>query len=88
MTEFHLIDKKGNRFGAKMHLQVVLPATPESRDAMKELLNKADADVSRLSSNDSAVSTLGIVLQLTKAIMDRISEVRNKCFRPIVSRLI
>ena len=88
VAEFDLTDKKGNSFPAKMH--IALSPISGSGDNMKEFLDKVDADVSRLSSNDavaSTVSTLGIVLQLTKTIMDKLSEVRNKCFRCIVSRL-
>jgi len=43
-------------------------------------MEKVDADVSRLSSNDTVSSTasaLGQVLQVTKAIMDQISQVRH-----------
>lgn len=73
-----------------MHLRLLAKA-PESDDKMKEFLDEVDAVVSRLSNNGAptgAVSTLGMVLQLTKAVVDRLSEVRNKCFRPMVSRLI
>ena len=83
---FDLTDMKGNRFPAKMH--IVLSPISGSGDNIKELLDKVDADVRRLSSNDTVVSTLGIVLQLTKTIIDKLSKVRNKCFRRIVSRLI
>ena len=71
-------------------MHIALSPISGSGDNMKEFLDKVDADVSRLSSNDAVagtVSTLGIVLQLTKTIMDNLSEVRNKCFRRIVSRL-
>lgn len=74
-----------------MHLSLLAKA-PESDDKMKEFLDEVDAVVSsRLSNNGAvtgAVSTLGMVLQLTKTVVDKLSEVRNKCFRPIVSRLI
>ena len=71
-------------------MHIALSPISESSDNVKEFLDKVDADVSRLSSNDAVagtVSTLGIVLQLTKTIMDKLSEVRNKCFCRIVSRL-
>jgi len=73
-------------------MHFVLPPISGSGDEMKELLDKVDADVRRLSSHSGAVagtvSTLGIVLQLTKTIVDKLSKVRNKCFRRIVIRLI
>ena len=71
-------------------MHIALSPISGSGDNMKEFLDKVDADISRLSGNDAVagtVSTLGIVLQLTKTIMDKVSEVRNKCFHHIVSRL-
>ncbi|KIJ94632.1 hypothetical protein K443DRAFT_354461 [Laccaria amethystina LaAM-08-1] len=71
-ADFGLTDKKGNSFPAKMHI-VLSP----SGDNTKEFLGKVDAGVNRLSSNGAVagtVSTLGIVLQLTKTIMDNLSE--------------
>ena len=65
-------------------MHIVLSPISASGDNMKEFLDKVEANVSRLSSNDAVantVSTLGIVLQLTKTIMDKLSEVRNKCYR-------
>ena len=46
-------------------------------------MEKVDADVSHLSSNDAVVntvSTLGQVLELTKTIMDKLSKVRHSMF--------
>ena len=43
-------------------------------------MEKVDADVSRLSSNDAVantISTLGQVLELTKTIMDKLTKVRH-----------
>ena len=71
-------------------MHIVLPPISGSGDEMKELLDKVDADVRRLSSNNAVsgtVSTLGTVLQLTGAIVDKLSKVRNKCLRRVVSRL-
>jgi hypothetical protein len=48
-------------------------------------MEKVDADVSRLPSNDavtSTVSTLIQVLTLTKTIMDQLSQVRHCVHRP------
>ncbi|KIJ93635.1 hypothetical protein K443DRAFT_12698 [Laccaria amethystina LaAM-08-1] len=76
VADFGLTDKKGNSFRAKMH--IVLSPISGSGDNTKEFLDKVDADVNRLSSNGAVagtVSTLGIVLQLTKTIMDNLSEV-------------
>jgi hypothetical protein len=61
-------------------MKIALSPTSESDDDIKEFMEKVDADVSRLSSNDtvsSTVSALGQVLQVTKVIMDQISQVRH-----------
>ena len=76
-------------------MKMVLSRISGSVDNIKEFMEKVDADVCRLPSNDavpSAVSTLGKVLQLTKNIMDQLSQVRHQCLdiltliltRPIV----
>ena len=61
-------------------MKIALSPTSESDDDIEEFMKKVDADVSRLSSNDatsSTVSALGQVLQVTKTIMDQISQVRH-----------
>jgi len=73
-----LADKKGIPVPIKM--KIALSPASESDDDIKEFMEKVDADVSRLSSNDTVSSTasaLGQVLQVTKAIMDQISQVRH-----------
>ena len=72
------MNKKGISILAKM--KIVLSRISGSVDDIKEFMEKVDADVSRLSSNDavtSTVSTLGQVLELTKTIMDKLSKVRH-----------
>ncbi|KDR72361.1 hypothetical protein GALMADRAFT_770093 [Galerina marginata CBS 339.88] len=58
-------------------LKITLSPIPESEDYIKQFMEKVDADISRLSSNDavtSAISTLGQVLKLTKTVMDHLSK--------------
>jgi hypothetical protein len=87
-----LTDKKGNPVPAKMKIH--LSSISASVDGIKEFMEKVDADVRRLSGNDAVagtVSTLGQVLQVTKTIMDQVSQVRHWCLRLltlIVNRLI
>ena len=84
------MDKKGIPVPAKM--KMVLSRISGSVDNIKEFMEKVDVDVSRLPSNDAVpnvVSTLGKVLQLTKNIMDQLSQVRRHCLRistPMVNR--
>ena len=59
-------------------MKIVLSPISRSVDDIKEFMEKVDADVSHLSSNDAVantVSTLGQVLELTKTIMDKLSKV-------------
>jgi len=60
-------------------MKIVLSSISDSLDNVKEVMEKVDADVSRLPSNSAAVtgtvSTLGKVLQLTKNIMDKLAQV-------------
>jgi hypothetical protein len=61
-------------------MKIVVSPTSESEGDIKKFMDKVDADVSRLSSNDavtSTVSTLRQVLTLTKDIMDQLSQVRH-----------
>ena len=61
-------------------MKIVLSPLSGSVDEIKEFMEKVDADVSRLSSNDAVantVSTLGQVLELTKTIMDKLTKVRH-----------
>jgi hypothetical protein len=70
-------------------MKIVLSCISESIDIIKEFMEKVDADVSRLPSNDavfSTVSTLGQVLMFTKSIMDKLSKVRHE--RPYILHLI
>jgi len=60
-------------------MKIVLSPTSESDDDINKFMEKVDADVSRLPSNDavaSTISTLGQVLKLTKTLMDQLSQVR------------
>jgi hypothetical protein len=61
-------------------MKIVVSPTSESHDDIKSFMEKVDADVSRLPSNDAVaatVSTLRQVLTLTKNIMDQLSQVRH-----------
>ncbi|KAG6904884.1 hypothetical protein DXG01_006459, partial [Tephrocybe rancida] len=74
-ASFDLADKKGIRVSIDMN--VALSPDNKSEDYIKKFLEKVDADVSRLPSNDAvanSVSMLGQVLQLTKTIMDKLSQ--------------
>jgi hypothetical protein len=60
-------------------MKILLSRISGSVDNIKEFMKKVDADVSRLSSSDavsSTISSLGQVLQVTKIIMDQVSQVR------------
>jgi hypothetical protein len=77
-ASFDLTDKKGDPVPAKM--KILLSRISGSVDNIEEFMKKVDADVSRLSSNDavsSTVSMLAQVLQVTKTIMDQVSQVRH-----------
>jgi hypothetical protein len=77
-ASFDLTDKKGIPIPAKM--KILLSRISGSVDNIKEFMENFDADVRRLPSSaavPSAVSTLGKVLQLTKKIMDGLSQVRH-----------
>jgi len=73
-------------------MKIALSRISGSVDDIKEFMEKVDADVSRLSSNDavaSTVSTLGQVLELTKTIIDKLSKVRHSIsIDPHSNRLI
>jgi len=73
------MDKRGISIPAKM--KILLSRISGSVDDIKEFMEKVNADVSRLSSNNDAVastvSTLGQVLNLTVTIMDQLSKVRH-----------
>ncbi|KAG6904588.1 hypothetical protein DXG01_008829, partial [Tephrocybe rancida] len=74
-ASFHLMDKKGIRVPIEMN--IALSPNSKSEDYIKKFLEKVDADVSCLPSNDAvanSVSMLGQVLQLTKTIMDKLSQ--------------
>ena len=68
-----LTDREGI-LAAKMKI-VLSPPTSGSDDNIKEFMKKVDDDVSPMSSLPSNLSILGQVLQLTKAIMDKFSQV-------------
>ena len=71
-TSFDLTNKEGI-LSAKM--KIVLSPTPGSGDNIEEFMKKVEDDVSPMSSLPSNLSVLGQVLQLTKAIMDKFSQV-------------
>ncbi|KAG6913684.1 hypothetical protein DXG01_005184, partial [Tephrocybe rancida] len=74
-ASFDLTDEKG--IPVHIEMKIALSPISKSEDYIKKILEKVDADVSRLPSNDAmanSVSTLGQVLQLTKTIMDRLSQ--------------
>src|SRR5258708_40287874 len=66
-------------------MKIVLSRISGSVDNIKEFMERVDADVSRLSSNDAVsntVSTLGQVLELTKTIMNKLTKVRHLMSTP------
>jgi len=68
-------------------MKILLSRISGSVDNIEEFMKKVDADVSRLSS--IIPSALGQVLQMTKIIMDRVSQVNvYRLFMLIVNRLI
>ena len=71
-TIFDLTDKEGI-LAAKM--KIALSLISGSGDNIEEFMKKVDDDVGHMSSLPSNLSTLGQVLKLTKAIMDRFSKV-------------
>ena len=84
-TSFALTDK-GVVLAAKM--RIALSLVPGSGDNFKEFMNKVDDDVSHMSSLPfpSSLSTLGQVLQLTKTIMDQVSQVVHlSSLNPIIA---
>ena len=75
-----LMDKKGVPVPAKMKID--LSRISESDGNIEKFMEKVDADVSHLPSDDalgSTLSTVGKALQLTKNIMDNLSHVRHYC---------
>lgn len=76
-ASFDLANKKGISVAAKM--RIVVSPISGSVDYVKEFMEKVDADVFRLPSNDtvaSAASTPEQVLRLTKTVMDQLTQVR------------
>ena len=73
-ASFDLTDKKGIH-AAK--IKIVLSGISRSGDSddIAEFMNKVDDDVNRMSSLPNNLSTLGLVLRATKAIMDQFSQV-------------
>ena len=71
-TIFDLTDKEGI-LAAKM--KIALSLISGSGDNIEEFMKKVDDDVGHMSSLPSNLSTLGQVLKLTKAIMDKFSQV-------------
>ena len=71
-TSFDLTDKEGILV-AKM--KIVLSRISGSVDDIEDFMKKVDGDVSLMSSLPSNLSILVQVLKLTKAIMDRFSQV-------------
>jgi hypothetical protein len=56
-------------------MKIALSRVSGSGGIIEEFMKKVDNDVSRTSSLPSNLSTLGQVLNLTKAIMDQFSQV-------------
>ncbi|KAF8954305.1 hypothetical protein BDZ97DRAFT_2081794 [Flammula alnicola] len=74
-TPLDLTDKKGDPISAKMKMG--LSRVSESDSNVKTFMEKVDADVSRLPSNKAVINTattVGKALQLTKNIMDNLSQ--------------
>ena len=71
-TSLDLTDKEGI-LTAKM--KIVLSRISGSGDNIEEFMKKVDHDVSLMSRLPSNLSTLGQVLKLTQAIMDKFSQV-------------
>ena len=71
-TGFDLTDMEGV-LAAKM--KIFLSRISGSVDNIEEFMKNVDDDVSLMGSLPSNLSTLGQVLKLTKAIMDRFSQV-------------
>jgi hypothetical protein len=84
-TSFDLTDKEGIRV-AKM--KILLSVISGSVDNIEEFMKKVDDDVGLMSSFPSNLSTLGQVLKLTKAIMDRFSQVVHLPRLNLINRLI
>jgi hypothetical protein len=73
---------KGIPVPANLKVKIVLSRISGSVTNIKEFMEKVDADVRRLPSNSavmSTASTLVKVLQLTKNIMNQLSQVRHQC---------
>ncbi|KAF8954322.1 hypothetical protein BDZ97DRAFT_490998 [Flammula alnicola] len=69
-----LTDKKGDPISAKMKMG--LSRVSESDSNVKTFMEKVDADISRLPSNNAVINTattVGKALQLTKNIMDNLA---------------
>ena len=88
-TSFDLTDKKGI-ITAKMKIVLSGVSRSGDNDSIEEFMKKVDDDVSHLRSLPSSLSTLGQVLKVTKAIMDRVSQVvqLSSLIFIIVNRLI
>ena len=71
-TSFDLTDKEGI-LAAKM--KITLSRISGSGDNIEDFMKKVDHDVSLMSKLPSNLSTLGQVLKLTQAIMDKFSQV-------------
>ena len=56
-------------------MKIACSLIPGSGDIIKEFMKRVDDDVSHMRSLPSSLSTLGQVLKVTKAIMDRVSQV-------------
>ena len=61
-------------------MKMALFCNSRSGDDIEEFMKKVDDDVGRMSGLPSNVSTLGQILKLTKAIMDKISQVIHLSF--------
>ena len=77
------MNKEGDPVSATMKIN--LSRISESDSNITKFMEKVDADVSRLPSNDvvgSTVSMVGKALQLTKNIMDNLSQVHHYSLCP------
>jgi hypothetical protein len=84
-TSFELTDDKGVVLAAKM--KIAFSLIPGSCDNIKEFMKRVDDDVSNMSSLrlPSSLSTLGQVLKLTNAIMDKVSLVHLSRLKLIIA---
>ena len=71
-TSFELTNK-GDVLATKM--KIALSVIPGSGDNITEFMKRVDDDVNDMSNLPSSLTTLGLVLKSSKAIMDKVSQV-------------